>query len=667
MDTGQSNETQAFDNQEQKENNDKNKDDNIESQPKPSSSLEFNESGADIMKKINEEAEKLDSIIDKNDIKIFSKYEDLNENELEKLLEEKTQNILKLNTEKEESKNHLAILLNQINKTITDNYQILYKEKPDPEIMFELHKEIEFKKKEFQVSKNMNNSVKTQFASVNDKFNKKSENGKSIEENTLLLNNLKTENKKLQISIRKYKDNLNFGNRDEKNEHKTDDFPNIVKTKTDEIRNLTLQKHEYLNKIKNSIKSLENVKKEIKHLEDILKKQEGKDKNEKLNSKINFWMNLINGDLVGNSDEIISKIIKNESNFIKEINKNETKNKNLKKKIINKSPSYDEASNENGSNSNMSFRETNIPYINSSNMNRKSNNNLFESKSSRKGIFSKFNYFKQKPHSSSLNKIKSNNEEIKINQYKETNEDLNLNPDEIIKQDYEETTENEYQQLLEKKSQYLETNVRLERNIGEIKRTKKAKISNVYNTVQQNNKKLEDLKEQNNLLENEIQRLQSLFLLTIDKEKLKMEIKEKNKKNKLDNIKNRYNEKQMIKLDSSLATENNILNELKESNDSTIMKNMINENKKKKNKNKSGYVDELSPEKKITETREQRLEKIRKKYLYDNPNDEICELNTNEEQTKETNLLNDNLIIENDINKEEKINEDKNDDEDKVN
>ena len=667
MDTEQSNETQAFDNQEQKENNDKNKDDNIESQPKPTSSLEFNESGSDIMKKINEEAEKLDSIIDKNDIKIFSKYEDLNENELEKLLEEKTQNILKLNTEKEESKNHLAILLNQINKTITDNYQILYKEKPDPEIMFELHKEIEFKKKEFQVSKNMNNSVKTQFASVNDKFNKKSENGKSIEENTLLLNNLKTENKKLQISIRKYKDNLNFGNRDEKNEHKTDDFPNIVKTKTDEIRNLTLQKHEYLNKIKNSIKSLENVKKEIKHLEDILKKQEEKDKNEKLNSKINFWMNLINGDLVGNSDEIITKIIKNESNFIKEINKNETKNKNLKKKIINKSPSYDEASNENGSNSNMSFRETNIPYINSSNMNRKSNNNLFESKSSRKGIFSKFNYFKQKPHSSSLNKIKSNNEEIKINQYKETNEDLNLNPDEIIKQDYEETTENEYQQLLEKKSQYLETNVRLERNIGEIKRTKKAKISNVYNTVQQNNKKLEDLKEQNNLLENEIQRLQSLFLLTIDKEKLKMEIKEKNKKNKLDNIKNRYNEKQMIKLDSSLATENNILNELKESNDSTIMKNMINENKKKKNKNKSGYVDELSPEKKITETREQRLEKIRKKYLYDNPNDEICELNTNEEQTKETNLLNDNLIIENDINKEEKINEDKNDDEDKVN
>ena len=192
---------------------------------------------------------------------------------------------------------------------------------------------------------------------------------------------------------------------------------------------------------------------------------------------------------------------------------------------------------------------------------------------------------------------------------------------------------------------------------------------NIYLTVQQNNKKLEGLKEQNNLLENEIMGLQKLFLLTIDKEKLKMEIKEKNKKNKLDDIRNKYKDKQVVKLDSSLATENNILNELKESNDSTIMKNMINENKKKKkkSKNKSGYMDELSQDKSSNETREQRLEKIRKKYLYDNPNDEINELNTNEEQTKETNLIKENLINENenDINKEEKINDIQNENEDK--
>ena len=156
---------------------------------------------------------------------------------------------MKLNHQKEELKDNLTLLLNHINKTITENYQVLYKEKPDPEIIYELHKQIEFKKKEYKISKNMNNSIKTQYNSIINKFNKKTENGNSVEENAVLLNNLKTENKKLKVRIRKYKDNLTFQNKDEKNEPKTSDFPNIVKMKSDEIRGLTVQKHEYFNKI----------------------------------------------------------------------------------------------------------------------------------------------------------------------------------------------------------------------------------------------------------------------------------------------------------------------------------------------------------------------------------------------------------------------------------
>ena len=629
---------------------------NKEISSKQNVNFDVTESGADIMKKINEEAEKLDNIIDKNDIKVFSKYEDLDENELEKLLEEKTQNILKLNNQKEESKNNLSSLLNKINKIITDNYDVLYKEAPSQELIGELNQEIEYKKKECKIAKNMNNSIKIQYNSINNKFSKKPEAG-SIEEDALLLNKLKADNKKLTISIRKFKDNL-LSKKDEKNEHKTEDFPNIVKLKTDEIRNLTVQKHDYFAKIKSSIKSLENVKNEIKHFEEKLKKQEDKDKNEKLTNRINFWITLIKNDLSGNAEENISRIVKNESNFIKEINKIDSKNKSVKLKNKIKNSSFDEVSDQRDINSNMSFRETNIPYINSSNMNRKSNNNLLDSKSLHKGIFSKFTYLKHKPHSSSMNKNYINNsEEFKINQYNEF--DSNSNMEGIIQKDFEETTDNEYRELVEKKSQYLETNLRLEKNIQEIKKTKKSKVNNVYNTVQKNKKNLDDLKEQNNLLENEIMRLQNLFLLTIDKEKLKMEIKEKNKKNKIDDIKSRYNnkDKQIIKSDSSLTTENNILNELKESNDSTIMKNML--NKKKKNKNKSGYMDEMSQEKSIAETREQRLEKIRQKYLYENQDDEINELNTYEEMTKENNIYNDNLINEDDINKEENNIEDK--------
>ena len=668
MDSGQSNEAEAYENQEIKEHILEKEINNNEEHPKPSENPEVTESGADIMKKINEEAEKLDPIIDKNDIKVFSKYEDLSEEELKKLLEEKTENLIKLNTQKEESKNNLSVLLNQINKTITENYEILYKENPDPEILFQLHKEAEYKKKEFKISKKMNSSIKKQYSSINNKINRNSESPGSVEENAILLNNLKLENKKLKISITKYKSNLALSNKEEKNEHKTSDFPNIVKMKSDEIRNLTMQKHEYYNKIKSSVKSLMNVKSEIEHLEKILKKQEEKEKNEKLRNKINFWVNLIRSDLGQITEEDINKIIKNESNFIKELNKIEAKNRNTninnnKIKIY----SLDEINNNSDDkNSNVSFRETNIPYINTSNMNRKS---VEEPKILHKGIYFKFTHLKKRQNSPLLNKNQQNYEEIKINQYKETHEsdnNINLKTDDIIQQEYEETTENEFRELLDKKKQYLETNTRLEKNINEIRRTKKSKLLNVYSTVQQNSKKLEELKEQNNLLENEIMGLQKLFLLTIDKEQLKMEIKQKNKKNKLDGIRNKYKDKQIVKSDSSLTTENNILNELKESNDSNKMKKMVKEKKKSKNKNKSGYIDD-SPEKESNETREQRLEKIRRKYLYENQDEEINELNINEEQTNEVNAIKDNIISENEnnINNEENINDLQNENENK--
>ena len=675
MDSGQSNEADDLDNQEIQDHISENLINNNEEHPKPSENPEVTESGADIMKKINEEAEKLEPIINKNDIKVFSKYEDLSEEELKKLLEEKTENLVKLNTQKEQSKNNLSILLNQINKTITDNYELLYKENPDPDILFQLHKEAEYKKKEFQISKKMNTSIKKQYSSINNKMTKNPDNPGTVEEDAILLNNLKLENKKLKISITKYKSNLTLSNKEEKNEHKTSDFPNIVKMKSDEIRNLTMQKHEYYNKIKASVKSLMNVKNEIEHLEKILKKQEEKEKNEKLKNKIYFWINLIRGDLGEISDDDITKIIKNESNFIKELNKIEARNRNSN---INNNKiqihSIEEINNNSDEkNSNMSFRETNIPYINSSNMTRKS---VEEPKTLHKGIFSKFTSLKKRQNSPLLNRNQQNNqinnyEEVKLNQYKETHESDNVssNKDGIIQQEYEETTEKDFRELLDKKKQYLETNTRLEKNINEIRRTKKSKLLNVYSTVQQNIKRMEELKEQNNLLENEIMGLQKLFLLTIDKEQLKMEIKQKNKKNKLDNIRNKYKDNLTVKPDSSLTTENNLLNELKESNDSNKMKNMIKEKKKSKNKNKSGYIDELSPEKESNETREQKLEKIRKKYLYENPDEEINELNTNEEQTKEVNANKDNLISDNNINNEENINDvqNVNENEDKVN
>lgn len=612
-----------------------------EYKPKQYNSIEVSESGGDIMKKINEAADNLESIIDKNDLKIFSKYEDLNEEQLKKLLEEKSENLIKLNKQKDDSKIKLSNLLKELNKTITDNTEILYKEKPEPETIYNLQKEIENKKKELKVVKNMNHSCKCQYNAINNKLNKK--NNKNNDNNgETQISNLKNENKKLQIDIRRYKDESITKKKDVKNIVDNKIFPNMMKIKAEEIRNLTNSKHKYYTKIKDCMKSLDNVIKEIYHLEDISNQKFKEEGDENLNNKINFWINLIKSDLSGTQDEIISKIEKKESKFLNELKKTDFNNNKVK------SSSFDENIKENNNNvvksSNLNFSQR---------KNKISNLNNINLKNSHKGIFGKFNYLKQKPNSSinkyKLSSINLSSEEIKINNYKSTCNNIDI--DNIIQKDYEDTTDSEYRELLDKKSQYLETNMRLEKNIKEIERTKKTKLLNISYTVQENEQKLKELKAQNDLLEQEIVNLQNLYQLTIDKERLKQEIKEKEKKKIIEE--NNKKKENLVgdksKMDNS-NTENIILNELKESNDS-LKKSKKNEEKKKmnKNKNKSGYADDFLPNENVIESREERLQKIKKKYLDENLNEEINENNNEENNLDIVNNENQNQNDKNEI------------------
>ena len=582
--------------------------------PKPSNNnVETSESGADLMKKINEEADNLKSIIVKKDLKIFSKYEDLNEEQLKKLLDEKTQNLIKLNKQKEDSKVKLSTLLQKLNKTITDNAEILYKEMSDTEILFNLKKEIENKKKELKIIKNMNHSYKSQYNAMNIKLNKKNENDDK-DNGDIKINNIKNENKQLQLDIRKYKDEVITKKKNVKKIVDNKEIPSEINIKSEEIRNLTNHKHECFTKIKMSMKSLENVRKEISHFEELLSKRSKENGDDTLKSKIDFWINIIKSDLNGTQEEIISKIEKNETNFMKEMNKIENNNRA-------KSSSFDE-------NKKNNYNEGKISSLK---LITDKNNNVNNLKNSYKGIFGKYNFLKQKPFSSINNKYKLSkiniSEEIKNNKYK--NDDIDI----IIQKDYEDTTDNEYRELLDKKSQYLETNIRLEKNIKEIEKTKKSKLLNISYTVKENEQKLKELKEQNNLLEQEIINLQNLYQLTIDKEILKKEIKEKEKKDKIIIEENNNKENKLetsLKLEASLNVENNLLNELKDS--KILEKKKLN---KKLNKNKSGYVEEFVPERSIIETREQRLKKIREKYLDDNENTEIKDYQSNKEKTYE--------------------------------
>ena len=612
-------------------------------------SVEVSESSGDIMKKINEEANKLNTIVDKNDLKIFSKYEDLNEEQLKSLINEKNDTLIKLNSKKEESKEQLNSLLKEINQTITDNAEILYKENIDQETIVYLRNEIEIKKKELKYAKGINHSTKTQYNALNNKLNNKTDdiNGK---DNETQINNLKNENKKLQLDIRKYKDDSVTNKIEVKKITDNIVYPNKIKEKSDEIRNLTNSKLEYYNKIKMSIKSLDNVITEISHLEDIAKKKEEKDEN--LNNKIKYWVDLIRSDLNGTQDEIVERIEKDNSNFIKEINKTEEKNN------INRLQSPTIRANKDSNYNIRKSSDLNLLY--------KKNNNI-----NPKSILGKYNYLKQRQNSSynnkyKLNKIYFSSEEIKNNKLK-NNDNAKVDVDKIIQKDYEDTTDSEYRELLDKRTKYLETNVRLEKNIKEIEKTKKSKMLNISMTVQENEKRLKELKAQNDLLEKEINNLYNLYQLTIDKERLKLEIKEKEKKKKIEENKN----KEQPVVETPLPNENIVQNELKESKDLAKNKNVTEPKKKlsKSNKNRSGYVDDYVVDKNIAETREQRLQKIRQKYLYDDNNEkeEIKEQNynvnlNNENNTEknEQNGIEDNNVINNDDADKNNINEENN-------
>ena len=616
-------------------------------------SVEVSESGGDIMKKINEEANKLNTIVDKNDLKIFSKYEDLSEEQLRSLINEKNDTLIKLNSKKDESKEQLSSLLKEINQTITDNADILYKENIDPETIEYLQNEIGIKKKELKYAKGINHSAKIQYNALNNKLNNKTDdiNGK---DNETQINNLKNENKKLQLDIRKYKDDSVSNKREVKKITDNIVFPNQIKEKSDEIRSLTNSKHEYYTKIKMSKKSLDNVITEISHLEEIAKKKYKEEKDENLNNKIKYWVDLIKSDLTGTQDEIVERIEKDDCNFIKEINKTEEKNN------VNRlqSPTI------------LANKDSNYNIRKSSDLNllNKKNNNI-----NPKSILGKYNYLKQRQNSSynnknKLNRIYLSSEEIKNNKLK-NNDNIKVDMNKIIQKDYEGTTDSEYRELLDKRTKYLETNVRLEKNLKEIEKTKKSKMLNISMTVQENEKRLRELKAQNDLLEKEINNLYNLYQLTIDKERLKQEIKEKEKSDKKKIEENNNIENPVIEV--PLPNENIIQNELKESKDSTNNKNVTEPKKKliKNNKNRSGYVDDYVVDKSIAETREQRLQKIRQKYLYEDNNEkeEVKEQNNNinlnnenDTEKNDQNGIDNNNVINNDDEDKNKINEDNN-------
>ena len=636
-------------------------------------------SAGDIITKINKEANDLDNEINSANLKVFEKYHNLSIKELQILLMQKNDNILNLNDQKEKYKKTLNEIIKKLNLTISKNTDVLYDDNLDEDLLINLERTKEEKRKELENSKKINKMFKNQLELIKDKLSLGDKEKKKMNLIEIKINNLKEKNSSIKNEI----NNIRIDKLKHKKEYElvVDNklFIHKLKIRTEEMNNFSGQKQGYFTKLNTSMKSLDNVIKELKRLEEIYNASINEEIEENFVKKINYWINLLKTDLTGEKDEIILRVENGKSLFLNKMNQNSNKNDLIEKYII-------ETENTNNNNNNMSLLNNNkessdvqsklfknrikinknkssglilsnltkgnitskkeIDKIKFYMKNNQNTNGNFNYNLEYKTLFRKLNYLKLKSPLGGSMKLKMNNnnnynsEEISLlNNNNNINSELLLNN--ILTKDYNEITNADYRELLVKKDQYLQQNLRLEKNIEEIQKTKNKKYNNVLKVIEENIYNLTHLKNANDLLKKEIQNLINVQKLRFEQAKLESEIQPKRP-----NIKK-------IKLKSENKTEetNKIIendyykNKLKEKRNNKI--DYFDEIFKKKNK--SAKAENKAKENNINinnknKNREEKLKIIKEKYKKGNIDDsnDYDILNKNKDIEKLNEALNEN-------------------------
>ena len=639
-----------------------------------------------------------------NLMKAFDKYHNLSKKELHILLSQKNDDIIRLNEKKEKSKKILSDLISKLNNTISKNSEVLYEDEFNVDILSNLEKLKNDKKKQLENSKKMNNLFKQQLLHIKEKISNNEKEKKKLQLIDNKIDNLQKENILLKKEINLIKSKKAIQNK--KVEYiDNNKYSQEIKIKTEENNNFASQKHDYFTKLTMSLKSLESIKKEVKRFDEIYNSSIKEATDENLVKKINFWINLIKNDLKGEENEIVTRIKEDKSQFLKEI---ESKNDIIISQYnstletlesMNNTKKKEENENNKTSIKNKNTIKSNKIYRNGLLANKTKSTSLLYSnfyvtlsttrknkmaqymKTNNSGndlekitLFKKLNYLKLnspihnmklrlKNISNAENKSKGNNyfisEEINDsigvnyksniqmspNNKKISDEDINS----ILTGDYNQISDADYRELLDKKDQYLDSNMRLDKNIDNLRKTKNKKIAYILKIIKENDNNLQNIKKQNYLIEREINKLNNIYQLTYEQVKLENEVNKKQinskKKLKSDSIKkeeidtNKEKDKSKEK-----ENENKLIKSLDKNKDNNTAEEEIFPKKLKiKNTEKKS-----SKKRKKSGTREEKLRIIKEKYK--NGNFELNDENSLLYDTEENNNNNDNKIINDELN-----------------
>ena len=582
--------------------------------------------------------------------------EKLSKEEIYDLIEEKNEEIIDLNKKTNKLKIKLTLLIKQLNETITENAEILYKKDPNPSELKWFKDQYDTKKKTLEIEKKINHSYKVQYNILENKLKarnslKESKNDTSNLENDVSINktqsvkSLKTSNKSINVSSSLYmsiedqinkiknenKDILtkinNIKNKKVSQKKEMDkilkgEFDIEFKQKNDELTKLQNLRMDAIEKYNTTSKSLEMAKKKIEYFEEKIKKNQNHNKEnneyeddynyENEDNSSNEYINIINiikEEINNKTQEEILEIIKNgQSNLINELKKN---NKKIQKKKKN-SQDIISTSTDMNNNINLDIKDNSINIEKKEKEKEKEKN-----KKTNKNIYKIF---------SLLNSINSNDNKMNKNEnIKNENEKLSkLAEDQEILKDL---TDIEYRELINKKNEYLETNMRLEKNIKDFLKTENSKLLKVAKSLREKANQLKLIKEKNELIQHEVNNLENIYQLTLEKEKIKEEIEEKMTIKK--NIENKKNQDKIV---------NNQDNE-DEINDDYM--------KKKKNKNKKKVSIDDSNKNKLPDTREEQLFFIKKKYMEEEINNKNININDENNSNELIDNENGNNVIEN--------------------
>ena len=625
-------------------------------------------------------------------------YDELTEEEIKKLIEKRNNKILKLNSTKDKLKQKLTYMIKKINEQISENAEILYKKEVDPSIVEKLVDHYETRKKSLQVEQKINHSYKCQFnllktkagienlddkeinADLTSLMNSGNKNKKTIEDQ---INEIREENKNILLRIKEIKDKKVP---QQKEVELIDENNTNLQRKVEETQQLSLVKIDACNKFKDCQNKVHSILKEIDFSEEKILQHDKNYIDQDLLKDYLHWIEMIKNELNKNQDNLVMMLKNGQSEFINELKKRRAlRNQSVKKKKKNISAEGSEQNIQNIQNiqntddkqKDKSEKNEKSDKIEKNEKNEKNEKKVKKDKNDKKEKKEK-NDKKEKKEKNIKEEDKNKNprkniynllsilNNIDLNDLKNNNDD-NINKKDgsyFITENIIETNvkkENEklkdmskdlallnsitvgdFRELMNKKEEYLDTNLRLDKTLKEYLKTKNSKLLSISKTIKSKGEELNILKEKNSILQEEVSNLENVLQLSLEKEKIQKEIMAK-----------MCPPVPPVTINNDINKEkSNIISNTNETNENNIKIESSRSKKQKKNiQEKNKNIEE-------NESRGELLKKIKKKYMEEEKEDEkkISEINSKIEDNKsveennveiEKNKQNDDNKIEN--------------------